>query len=92
MNDTVSMTIRMNRSLKARADALFEELGMNMTTAFNVFVRQAVREQGLPFSVTREVPNAETRAAMEEARAIAEGRIPAKHYDSAAALVKDALR
>ena len=42
--------------------------------------------------MTREIPNAETKAAMEEARAIAEGRLPAPHYDSAAALIKDALR
>ena len=38
----------MDADLKAQADALFNELGMNLTTAFNIFVRQALREGGIP--------------------------------------------
>ena len=44
---------------------------MNFSTAVNTFLRQAVREQGLPFKPTRDVPNAETLAAMREADRIA---------------------
>ena len=36
----------MDSDLKAQADALFSELGMNLTTAFNIFVRQSIREAG----------------------------------------------
>ena len=50
---------------------LFTDLGMNFSTAVNTFLRQAVREQGLPFKPTRDVPNAETLAAMREADRIA---------------------
>lgn len=46
------INIRMDDDLKARADVLFDELGINMTTAFNMFVRQTVRQGGIPFEVT----------------------------------------
>jgi DNA-damage-inducible protein J len=48
----VNITIRMDEDLKKDADALFDELGMSFTTAINVFVRQALREERLPFEVT----------------------------------------
>lgn len=68
---STNLTIRMDSALKKEADALFSDLGMNMSTAFNVFVRQAIRVQGLPFEVTREVPSDETIEAMREAGRIA---------------------
>jgi DNA-damage-inducible protein J len=46
------VNIRIDDDLKEQAERLFAELGMNISTAFNVFVRQAVREGGLPFAVT----------------------------------------
>ena len=61
----------MDTTLKKQADALFSELGMNITTAFNIFVRQSLREGGLPFEVTLNQPNKETIAAMLEAERIA---------------------
>ena len=69
--NTTNVTIRMDADLKAQADALFNELGMNMTTAFNIFVRQSLREGGIPFEVKLEQPNKETIAAMLEAQRIA---------------------
>lgn len=67
---TTNISIRMDSSLKAQADALFEELGMNMSTAFNIFVRQAIREGGIPFDISINQPNKETVAAMLEAERI----------------------
>ena len=69
--NTITTSIRMDSQLKQAADQLFAELGMNFSTAVNMFLRQAVREQGLPFRPTRDVPNAETLAAMREADRIA---------------------
>ena len=43
-----SMTIRMNKEVKQQAQQIFAELGMDMTTAVNVFLRQAIRSQGFP--------------------------------------------
>ena len=61
----------MDSDLKARADALFSELGMNLTTAFNIFVRQSIREGGIPFEISINQPNKETIAAMLETERIA---------------------
>jgi addiction module antitoxin, relB/dinJ family len=61
----------MDTDLKTKADALFSELGMNLTTAFNIFVRQSLREGGLPFAVRTAQPNTETVAALLEAERIA---------------------
>ena len=46
------INIRIEDELKARADMLFEELGLNTTTAINMFFRQALRQGGIPFDVT----------------------------------------
>ena len=68
---TTNISIRMDCDLKARADAFFGELGMNLSTAFNVFVRQSLREGRIPFEISlHEEPNEETIAAMLEAERI----------------------
>ena len=63
----VNVTLRVDEDLKKEAEALFSELGLNMTTAFNIFLRQSVREQGIPFQVSKHIPNAVTLAAMDAA-------------------------
>ena len=68
---TTNISIRMDSDLKAQADALFAELGMNLSTAFNIFVRQSLREGGIPFTITLDQPNKETISAMLEAERIA---------------------
>ena len=68
---TTNISIRMDAELKAQADALFGELGMNITTAFNIFVRQALREGRIPFDISLKQPNRETLAALMEAERIA---------------------
>lgn len=66
-NNTTNLNIRIDTELKKQAEQLFSELGMNMTTAINVFVRQAVRQGSIPFAIKLEVPNNETLEAMKEA-------------------------
>ena len=61
----------MDSDLKSAAEALFDELGMSLSTAFNIFVRQSLREGGIPFKITEGRPNQETVAAMLEAERIA---------------------
>ena len=46
------VNIRMDASLKEKADSLFDELGLNMTTAINMFVKQVVRQGRIPFDIT----------------------------------------
>lgn len=68
---TTNICIRMDADLKAQADALFAALGMNLSTAFNIFVRQSLREGRIPFDISLNRPNQETVAAMQEAERIA---------------------
>ena len=66
MNSISNVSFRIDTDLKNQADALFASLGLNMTTAFNMFLRQSVREGRIPFEATINVPNSETIAAMLE--------------------------
>ena len=75
MAGSTNISIRMDSDLKAQADALFAELGMNLTTAFNIFVRQSLREGRIPFEVSLNQPNKETLAALLEAERIAKDPI-----------------
>ena len=61
----INLTISIDSDLKEQADALFSELGMDLNTAFNLFVRESLRVGGIPFELT---PNKETIEAMEEAK------------------------
>ena len=74
--NTVNLSIRIDKHLKEQADTLFSELGMNMTTAFNIFVRQSVRQGKIPFEVKLDYPNAETLAAIQEIEEMRNGLIP----------------
>ena len=51
MAATTNLSIKIDRDLKTQADALFNAMGMSLTTAVTVFVRQAVQEQAIPFKI-----------------------------------------
>jgi DNA-damage-inducible protein J len=51
MADTEKVTIRMDREVKERFEALLAELGMSLSTAINVFARQTLREGRIPFMI-----------------------------------------
>lgn len=70
-SSTTNISIRMDADLKEKADALFDELGMNLSTAFNIFVRQSLREGKIPFEISLNKPSNETVNAMLEAERIA---------------------
>ena len=86
MANVSNVSFRIDSDLKAQADTLFSQLGMNMTTAFNIFLRQAVREGCIPFNITINTPNAETIAAMLETERLLSDP-STKQYD-----VEDALK
>ncbi|MCL1866846.1 MAG: type II toxin-antitoxin system RelB/DinJ family antitoxin, partial [Oscillospiraceae bacterium] len=51
MSELTSLNIKIDRDLKYEADTLFKAMGINLTTAVNIFVRQAVAEQAIPFQI-----------------------------------------
>ena len=69
--ESTNLNIRTDKNIKAAAEKIFEELGLNMTTAVNIFLRQTIRENGIPFDLKLNVPNETTIAAIEEGRKIA---------------------
>lgn len=71
---STNLNIRTDSDIKASAEKLFEALGLNMSTAINMFLRQAIRENGIPFDVKLNIPNETTEAAIKEGRAIAYDR------------------
>ena len=64
---STNINIRMDSDLKKQFEAFCADMGMTMTTAFNVFAKKAVREYRIPFEIGAEHPNAETRKAIEDA-------------------------
>lgn len=81
-----NVNIRMDEGLKQQFDLLCNELGMNMSTAFNIFAKTMVRQQRIPFEVSLDVPNAETLAAIDD---VNHGRNLSRTFHSVAELMED---
>lgn len=69
---TVNLNIRTDKEIKEKAENIFQELGLNMTTAINMFLRTSIRENGIPFDLKIDSVNDETKLAIEEGRKIAD--------------------
>ena len=61
-----SITIRTDKEIKDKVKNLYAALGMDLTTAVNVFFRQSLLRNGMPFDITLDTPNAQTLAALKE--------------------------
>ena len=84
---STNFSVRMDSDLKKQCETLYGELGMNLTTAINVFLRQSLRVGGFPFEVRLDQPTHDTTAARLEAETIAQDP-SIKHYSD----VEEALR
>jgi len=85
---STNLSIRIDTRLKKEAEEVFADFGMNLTAAFMCFVRQTVREQRLPFTPSRLVPNRETIEAMEEVRRLRKSKT-GKRYAKFADLLSE---
>lgn len=63
---TTNINVRVESSLKREAEALFNDLGLNMSSAITMFLKSAVSYDGIPFEIKRLTPNAKTKAALAE--------------------------
>lgn len=68
---TTNLNIRTDKEIKEAAEKIYSSLGLNMTTAINMFLRASIRESGIPFDLKLNVPSDETIKAIEEGRVIA---------------------
>lgn len=81
-----NVNIRMDETLKQQFERLCNELGLNMSTAFNVFAKTMVRQQRIPFEIALNSPNAETLAAIDD---VNHGRNLSKTFHSVEELMED---
>lgn len=83
------MSIRIDSDLKKQAEAMFADMGLNMTTAMNIFVRQVVRQGKIPFEIVADKPNEETLASIQEVEDMISGKIKTKRFSSVDELFED---
>lgn len=79
---TTNINVRVDTELKKSAEALFADLGLNMSSAITMFLKSAVSHDGIPFEVKRHTPNAETRAALAEYEEMKKNPESYKRYSS----------
>ena len=84
-----NISIRIDESLKQKFDALCNELGFNMTTAINIFVKAVIRENGIPFALSINDYNKETQKVIEDAH---KGIGLSKPYNSVDEMMTDILK
>lgn len=65
-----NINIRVDNTLKKEASELFNDLGLNLSTAINIFLTQCVKEQAIPFEIKQPKPNRRLRKALKEAEKI----------------------
>lgn len=81
------INVRVDENVKKQANELFEDLGLDMSTALNLFLRQAIRYGGIPFEIRK--PNEATLDAMDEVRRIRNGELKAKRYNNVEEMFTD---
>ena len=88
---TTNINVRVDSELKQSAEALFDDLGLNMSSAITMFLKSAVNHDGIPFEVKRFTPNAETKAALAEYEEMKRRPGDYKRYGSFDELVSEVL-
>ena len=94
MSNAINMSFRVDKNLKAQADELFKNLGMNTSVALNMFLTQSVREQALPFTpnMISPEPSNELKEALQELDDIEKGKIKVKGYHNINTFIEDMLK
>ena len=87
----VSTNISIDADTKAKAQVMLADLGMDLSTAVNVFLKQMLREGGIPFAITKEIPNKITLDAMREAQEILRSPEKYKSYSEVDSMMEDIL-
>jgi len=82
MAKTANINIRIDPEVKSTVDGIFSHFGITVADAVNIFLHKVMIVGGMPFDMTLPQYNAETLAAMQEARDIASGKIESKSYSS----------
>ena len=79
---TTNINVRVDSALKLEAEALFDDLGLNMSSAINMFLRSAINYNGIPFEIKRPTQNTVTKAALDEYEEMKKNPDKYKRYES----------
>lgn len=83
---TSNINIRVDSKVKKEAEELFNKIGLNMSAAMNIFLRQSIRYGGIPFELRIGKPNETTLAAIGD---VDNNRNLSKTFDNVEALMED---
>jgi DNA-damage-inducible protein J len=89
MLKTANLHVHIDPEIKSSAEELFSSLGVTISDAITMFFRQSLTEKDLPFEFHEPRYNAETEAAIQEARDIRAGKVYAKSYSTLAEFYAD---
>lgn len=90
-NNTSTININVDSNVKKEATELFNSLGLNMSTAINLFLRKSINVGGIPFELKNPKPTRELKKALKEAKKIENGEILVKSFDNREDLKKALL-
>ena len=86
---TTNVTIRIDSALKKQSEELFSDLGLSLSAAITLFLKQSVREQRIPFEIKRLVPNETTISAIKEVEDMENNKDNNKSFSSVDEFMKD---
>lgn len=81
-NNTSAININVDSNVKKEATELFNSLGLNMSTAINLFLRKSINEDGISFELKNPKPTRELKRALKEAKKIENRDILVKSFDN----------
>lgn len=89
--ENTNINICMDADLKRQFEEFCSDMGMTMTTAFNVFARKVVREHRIPFEISGDMPNEETIEAIQEVKRMKANPSFGKTYSNVEQMMEELL-
>ena len=87
-----NVNVRIEESVKANAEAVFARIGLTPTAAINLFYKQVIRTNSIPFELKADIPNETTLKAIAEVEEMEKNPEGSKGYDSVKDLMEDLLK
>lgn len=88
---TSAINVNVDSEIKKEATEILNDIGLNMSTAINMFLTQVIRNEGIPFEVKSRKPSKRLLKSIKEADAIIAGKKKAKTYHNVSEMMKDVL-
>ena len=90
-SNTTNLNVRVDATLKKESDLLFKNLGLNMSTAINMFLTKCVNTSSIPFEISSPKPSRTLKKALKEAKDISSGKVSSKGYHNAHEMFEDII-